>query len=237
LVSKEVEGYGSAASSFYFANGNASHDVIADGFDKAGILVCSEFHLPDVGLNLGGRIDNVIEVDGGYALVEIKTCGTLPTKAKPQNLAQAMVYSLITGIDRIFIFYISRSVASFDGRLKSAEFEVVPSQEDLASTAYRMCVAYFSTLSKKCPPIPPHITARSHCGFCPFQEKCWGDKEFAGVEDMTAREFEKVHTTALEHSERLMRTRAARRIQSVAEFDRMVVKRDEELISKVKEST
>lgn len=227
LVSPEFVVQENCASQFYFNGGNAFHEVIDNAYEKAGILIATEYRLPDIGLNLGGRIDNVIKLDGNYALVENKTCGSVPGAAKPQHLSQLMVYLLITGIDRGFLYYISRNVADFGGVLKSAEFEVIPSEEDLRFTAYTMCVAYYSTMMKKQPPIPTNIKTRSRCGFCPFISSCWDSSELVGVEQMTDTEFLKVHAAAEDHANRLMRTRKARGIQTKNEFARLEVERDE----------
>lgn len=223
LVSPDFMVQENAASQFYFNGGNAAHEVIEQGFEKAGILVAAEYHLQDIGMNLGGRIDDVIKLDDDYALVEIKTCGAIPGSPKPQNLAQLMVYLLVTGIDRGFLYYISRNVADFSGALKSAEFEVIPTEEDLYFTAYTMSVAYFSTLTKKQPPIPPNIKTRSRCGFCPFTSSCWDGSELKGVDKMTDSQFLEIHKAAEDHARRLMRTRKARAIQTKANFAKLEV--------------
>jgi hypothetical protein len=222
LVSEEFKADGSAAGSFYMNTGTAVHDTIAQAFRQAGVSVAEEFKLAEMGLTVGGRIDNIIKLGDEYAIVEIKTCGELPSSPKPEHKAQAMFYSLATGIRKVFVLYASRSIASFGGDLKMTEYELVTTDDELYEVAFNASVSYFSALSGKRPPMPTYFTARSKCGFCPFMDKCWDGATLDGVEDMTPSEFLKVTSLASDFAKRLMGTIEARRIQTEGTLARLI---------------
>ena len=173
LPSTEIS---SASSTLYKKFGDNIETIVLDALYEQGILVFRQFHLPDVGLDLGGYIDGIVMLNGKLHVLEIKTCGQLPSQPKPQHLHQAAVYSAITGFPAI-IYYISRHVASFDGVLKQAEF-YVPAHGDLQRTAiYRAAYAHLSVLEGVTPYMPTHITKEDQCGFCPLRPQCWHGAE------------------------------------------------------------
>lgn len=175
--SPEKEELYSAASALYMNMGTAAHETLAEAFKKANILVASEYHIPDLGLNIGGRIDNLLMVDGKLRILEIKTCGAQPSAVKPDHRLQVLVYAIATGIANPIVLYLSRDVADYTGALKLYEFEVNASQEELMAVATEMCLSYYSALTKKLPPVPVRFKTKSACGYCPFVDICWSGNE------------------------------------------------------------
>jgi len=179
----------SPASAFYFAIGSAMHQVVSGGLKRAGILVFSELKIeaPEFGppkLDLvRGYVDNIIEIDGKLAITDVKSCGSLPKEPKMAHAAQARAYSLITGIMSAYIHYISRSVASWDGKLIQAVLKVDNSKTAVTMTATEMAKSHVFAQEDLLPPIPPHITNQSKCGFCPFKAFCWEGDETIPIDD------------------------------------------------------
>lgn len=168
-----------AAGRLYMDTGTAAHRIIQEGLQKVGVLVEAERRLfikYKSGITLSGFIDAVINLNGFNEILEIKTCGALPARPKKEHLHQALTYSLTTGIPSVTIFYLSRKVASWDGKLECVEFRIEPTVEQLTEVARLLATSLVGTAKNKMPQIPMHISSESHCGFCPFKSTCWGDE-------------------------------------------------------------
>lgn len=190
----EREFVSSPSMPFYTGIGKEVENIILQNLDRAGILVFPDIHkplvngeyeqfsIPDIGLNLGGKLDGVIFSNNKLYLLEIKTAGqqlpTNPELTKPQNVAQARLYSAILGMD-IVLFYFSRNVSSDRNgdKLKAKEF--VFKFDRGASYKY----VYETVLSKYCidngfiPPIPSYINSGNSgnmCSYCSIASYCWG---------------------------------------------------------------
>lgn len=189
----------SPAMPFYTGIGKEVENIILRNLDRAGILVFpdinkptvngeyEQFNIPDIGLNLGGKLDGVVYSNKKLYLLEIKTAGqqlpTNPEITKPQNVAQARLYSAILGMD-IILFYMSRNVSSdrYGEKLKVKEF--LFKFDRGASYKY----VYETALSKYCvdndliPPIPSYINEGNRenmCSYCPIFNSCWGTEPVA----------------------------------------------------------
>lgn len=66
---------------YYAAIGNALEAVALRQYRDAGQLILSQWRIPkeitDLGMNLGGVIDAIVEIDGNIILIDIKTVGTV----------------------------------------------------------------------------------------------------------------------------------------------------------------
>lgn len=177
FATTEGENTSNAAGQFYMETGTTVHRLIQKAFERSKILVEAErrVNLLYEGIELRGMVDAIVEVDGERKIVEIKTCGALPGKPKREHLHQALTYALVTGIHKIVILYMSRSVASFDGRLTAVEFEYDVTNEQIDMIAEMLATSFVGAAKKSVPQIPPHIRSQHDCGFCPFQHLCWGD--------------------------------------------------------------
>jgi hypothetical protein len=165
-----------AASLLYMDMGTAIHRVFQKGLQRAGVLVEAErrVSLKYKEIELSGMIDGVLKIDGEYKILEMKTCGGLPSKPKKEHLHQALTYALITGIYKVIIFYQSRKVAGWDGKLECVEFEVEATPIQLDMVADIIATSFVCTVNGVIPPIPLHIAGQGDCGFCPFTSTCWG---------------------------------------------------------------
>lgn len=160
------------AQATYYAMGNAIEELVVSALTRERALLFAQYKLPDVGLNMGGYVDGIVSVAGKIRVLEIKSCGELPSEPKLEHRAQAMVYSAITGLPPT-VFYFSRHVASFDGTLKIREFALTPTRDDLRATMFRVCYAREAIEAGLIPEMPMEFTKESQCGFCPWKPACW----------------------------------------------------------------
>ncbi len=162
----------SSASSFYFAIGTAVHEIIDKAIKPVSMATELSVRHP-IGIN--GRIDNIIlDNHGNVRIVDTKTCGKLPIKAKPSHVNQVATYALISGIRYASILYFSRSVATWNGELQVTEIPVILTDELLLQNAKVMAESVIFTRDKVIPQwtMKPY---KSHCGWCNFKDLCWGE--------------------------------------------------------------
>lgn len=204
-----------ASGVIYMRLGSAFHDIIADAFRGAGLLLASEVRLEPDFLNLAGYVDDVIELDGKPLIIEVKTCGALPSTPKPWHYEQAMTYSLVTGIRDPIVLYVSRNVASYDGRLLMAPLQITADDDKYEMIARRLVQADEYAKLGKIGEIPIHIRDEGDCGFCPFKAICW-DSEPSFVELATAEERRAVNVIASEKAKKLVEEMPERRSEFLA---------------------
>lgn len=204
FASTEGENIGSASSLLYMDIGTVIHRIFQKGLQRAGVLEEAErrVSLKYKEVELSGMIDGVLKIHDEYKILEIKTCGALPSAPKKEHLHQAIMYALITGIYKVVIFYQSRKVAGWDGKLECVEFEfeVTPIQLDMVAEI--LATSFVCTKNKIVPPIPMHIDSQSKCGFCPFTSICWGEtsKKFPKLSHRIEDEIQKAKNDLLRMS-------------------------------------
>jgi hypothetical protein len=166
----------SDTSAAYMAIGSALEDMLATSLYEANRLVFSNYRLLNMPrLKIGGKIDLVmIDHEDKLSIAEIKSCGNLPTEPKWVHLQQAQTYAAVSGFDRAFLTYVSRSVSSrWGGGLDIRTF-VVPTDKDTLYERLRT-----AALSQLCiadsvlPPKPVWFRKTIECVFCPFTHICW----------------------------------------------------------------
>lgn len=162
------------ASEFYFKVGNATHSVVYSGLKRAGILLVDELRVTFQ--EISGYVDAIVldPSSGRLKILDVKTCGKLPTRIKPGQAEQLMTYVLLTGIEEASILYVSRSVATYDGKLLMREIplEITPSL--LEQGAYMLAQSIAGVKRHVIPPKPAARTSYSNCGWCPFKDAgCW----------------------------------------------------------------
>jgi hypothetical protein len=169
------DGIDSAAKKFYCEFGNTAEALILQGWYNSEILLFSDYALPDIGINLGGKVDAIINYNGKITVAEVKTCGnTMPSRAKPAHQAQAALYAAITGLPYV-VFYLSRNVAEWNGNLKAKEFNFEFNKDDLKINMFnaiyaRLCVDKLVMPNK-------YIEKKDErCGFCNFDGVCWSNE-------------------------------------------------------------
>lgn len=173
-----------ASSQFYFKIGSMFEDILEPAFRKSKTYITRELRVESLHseIPVSGRIDFVlrdIEKGGKPLIMELKTCGKLPSSPKPHHLAQLHCYMLLTGQSKGLLWYISRTVSDFSGNLKQKVFEITLTDEEKYEVARTMCLGAVYSESPFIPPIPEHMK-KYKCGFCPMIPFCW-DGENIGL--------------------------------------------------------
>jgi hypothetical protein len=176
-----------ASTQFYFKIGNAFEDVMSKAFQKAKMEVDRETRIEayHAELPVSGRIDFILRdpENDELVLMELKTCGKLPTQPKPAHLAQLMVYLTLTGQERGLLWYVSRTIAGWDGDLKQRVFEIEPTAIDKYNVSLKMAIGALAAKQGMLPPKPDSMK-RYKCGFCTLIPHCWEGKD-VGIRDKT----------------------------------------------------
>lgn len=173
-----------AAFKAYVELGNKVEDLVIEALHNVGALLFKQYRLPDFGINLGGKIDAIVVINGHIRILEIKSCGELPTKPKPYQASQALMYSAVTGLKSSLVYF-SRHVADYSGQLKIRQFDLDVTGDEAKGALWFSAYAEFANRRKVLPSIPSHITAKSHCGFCSFTDSCFGVEPFPPVQHVT----------------------------------------------------
>jgi len=176
VLSANSSGYSIVSPSMevYFELGKKIETIILESLEKTGNLLFADYRIPDIDMNLGGRVDGIILDNGKIKALEIKSCGALPTRPKPAHKAQALIYSAITGLPGSLL-YLSRHVAGFDKKLMMQEFKLDDEQEKY-DAMFSLAYAAFSNDLNVLPGKGIHKI--SHCGFCKYIPNCWHDASF-----------------------------------------------------------
>ena len=184
-----------AVTAFYFKIGSTYEKIVKRGFVKAGIYIDDETRVESThsAVPVSGRIDFIIRDPDrmdDLVLVELKSCGKLPTKPRHSHLAQLQTYLLLTGMPRGLIWYISRDIAVYPGPfIKQVVFPITPTWEEREHTAQVLSEgAIFGNLGIL--PDKPDYMRKTHCGFCPLLPNCWGST--SGIPLVTMEASEKV---------------------------------------------
>lgn len=172
-----------APSKFFFETGTSVHRVIQQAFYDAGILYGAEVRIEYNGI--AGFIDVVFEDDdGATALVDIKTCGSrIPSWPKIEYVQQIYTYGLLTGIDRLYILYMSRSVMNFRGELQWRMIPIPFTRQEKINTALRLSWGIVGKKYNILPAKPKDLASPEDCGFCNFKKLCWPLVENPPVEE------------------------------------------------------
>lgn len=192
-----------AAGALYMGIGSAIHEALGRALKRAGTLLGQEVRVEGFGLGLGGYIDLVAMVDGQPTIIEIKTCGALPSRPKPWHYEQAMVYSLVTGIRNPVVLYASRNVADYSGKLVMQPLTIEATEVDYRTIAIRLFLSYHYSQRGLLGQIPDHIKTERDCSFCPFKPMCWGSVS-APISHATPKQNEEILRTAIKDAEKLI---------------------------------
>lgn len=174
----------SLASKLYFSVGNAIHDAIYEALKMSDILIANE--LPLFIGPVHGYIDDIVisQDTGDLKIIDIKTCGQLPSRIKPGQEEQLLLYALLTGIREASILYVSRTVAGYDGKVKMKEIPADMSLANLSRVATILAESSVYHYHKVVPPRPNYRTSPDNCGFCPFKDAgCWSNDREIELED------------------------------------------------------
>lgn len=170
-----------AAGTAFMAIGVALENQLAEALRRGGSLVVQGHRTVDMPeLPIRGKYDLVVfDSQDELAIIEVKTCGELPTEAKPTHLAQIQMYAAISGIESCWLTYISRKIVPLQP-LQTRTFAVECGADALTQ---RLQIAALSRAAADLgwlPPQPPTFRKHTECHYCEFRDFfCWGKAETA----------------------------------------------------------
>lgn len=180
----------SAASAAYMAIGVALENLLAEGLHRNGKLLAQSFPLVQMPeLKISGKIDLVVyDQSDELALIEVKSCGKLPTEPNPVHLAQIQTYAAVSGIQKAWLTYISRNVRDEYGpKLALRSFRVDTSPVVLISRLQTASLSRFASNAHVLPPVPAHFRKHTECHYCEFRDSfCWKPRPGLGGEEPVA---------------------------------------------------
>lgn len=193
-----------ATSALYFKLGIALEEAVLDSLNKQKRLFFSQYHLPETPINLGGKVDGITLYNGKLHTLEIKSCGTLPTKPSLEYLSQLYIYSAVTGLPGLLL-YVSRHVQDYKtgNSLKMKYFDMGFNLAESKRVIKSCATAYFCSKNGLLPEIPEYITSEKDCGYCYFKDRCWG-MEMPHLEPMTEIEDKHIAATVDKFTEHFM---------------------------------
>ena len=187
-VGKEA-GVVSSTMSLYQGVGNGVEERIVKGAMEHGKLLGTQVKLPNppkhFGIDVGGYID-MIAYDslGRVAAYEIKTTGAMPTSPKAKHLSQAMTYSVLGGLDIVYIIYVGRKVQDFPDPTPLVKVFQIDVGNLLREYGTTILLTTSALSSPEAPPRPATFRKSNECQYCDFQAMCWRDE---GFDTMSAR--------------------------------------------------
>lgn len=194
----------SPATAAYMAIGVGLEDMLAAALKRRQRLLAQGQRLVDLTeVKISGKIDLIVfDHDDQLALVEVKTCGELPTEPKAVHLAQIQTYAAVSGIHRCWLTYISRNVRdSFTEKLSLRSFPVDCSEDVLKGRLATALLSRTASDSHRLPPIPATFRKHNECHYCEFRDQfCWrarpglgGDEPDSPLPEMSPKEMIEVN--------------------------------------------
>ena len=191
-IGKESEPLSEPSQIVYIEIGNTIEKIIQNSLENCGILLDCQRYLSfdyrDPKVDLGGYIDFIIDFQGKPAIIEVKTTssiqdqktetylkkGVISEKTSIQHLTQCMIYSAFTGIDDVYLYYVSRRVQEqFNGGLETYVEKVDTSYDKLYNIMHRVYFTQLCIENSKEPPKLPNFKKTIHCKYCNFTKECW----------------------------------------------------------------
>lgn len=210
-----------AAGMGYMVIGVAFENLLSEALQRANRLLAQNIYLVDMpAIKIRGKIDLVvIDHQEELALIEVKTCGDLPTEPKPTHLAQIQTYAAVSGIRKAYLTYMSRKLIP-KKPIPLRTFEVDTSDEALEN---RLRIAFLSELALakgRLPAVPSTFRKHTECHYCEFRDHyCWGGRgdspPEAPLPDFSIEDLIKLDNKASKKAKELMKEIDTRREETV----------------------
>ena len=197
----------SASSVVYMRMGEEMENIVIDSLYKKRVLLFKQYNLPNIGLNLGGKVDAIVLDNNKVRAVEIKSCGQIPTQQKPGHRQQALLYEAVSGLPSS-VLYFSRTVADYHGQLKLKNIPSNPTDRELQMVIYNAAYAHEAIQMGVVPPKP--ALSEQDCKFCPFIDFCYHGREIEGKQVATPDQHYELSQIALERTTEIMDPDAVR---------------------------
>ena len=164
----------SASSRMYTKVGDLVHTLVQDAWHKKELLLHREYssEVQFGNHKLTGHCDAILRdlVTNDITLVDIKTTGPIPKKAKAEYESQIGLYGLMLGITSLNIMYVSRNIGMPEPKMKN----YVVNPKVIAEAAKSLSIG----LVLKDDELPDRLKSISKCKYCSFEHRCWGNESY-----------------------------------------------------------
>ena len=166
----------------YMVYGIAIEDMLARALGDHGRLIKQDIRLVELKstimphLRISGKMDIIaLDHEDQPALLEIKTCGPLPTKPKNNHRVQLETYAAVSGFNRCYLTYVSRKVSTGGarGKLDCITFPIEITPNVIFTRFYMAALSQHSMDCRRCPPVDPTFRKSHECIWCDFADYCW----------------------------------------------------------------
>ena len=191
-----------SSKSFLVKSGLATEDaVISNVYDSS--LLFQQYRLPNVGLNLGGKVDVISHLNDKIFIVEVKEKTSLPAKPLKSHLAQASIYSAILGLPAI-VLYVQRVLIDRFQELQLKAFQIDNAQR-YKHLLNAVRVNIFN--KRKLLPTRPDYMKKTYCrnNYCSHYDSCWeGADNYLDWNIATFEDEEKIDIEANKVTEQML---------------------------------
>lgn len=205
-----------ATAALYMSIGNGIEQALVDGLVRKERFIFNNLYLPKCEIDIGGKIDLVyVDDENEIAMAEVKSCGNLPDKPKPEHLAQLMTYAAIGGYDRCSLLYVSRNVRTPRGDAMLRVFPIEITEQNLLASLEKVCLSQLAIENGFVPEIPSNFSRTTTCRFCRFNDYCWNpevlmEEERPSFVELNTEKYEAYKVRARIWAERLLAKRKTR---------------------------
>ena len=207
----------------YMAYGVAIENMLAKALDKHGRLIKQDIRLVELQselmphLRISGKMDIIaLDHEDQPALLEIKTCGPLPSKPKNNHRVQLETYAAVSGFNRCYLTYVSRKVSTGGarGKLDCITFPIEITPNVIFTRFYMAALSQHSMDCRRCPPVDPTFRKSHECIFCDFVDYCWPHDE-SPVQPFTAKGYNTAKHISINTADELAKQRPERWIKTL----------------------
>jgi len=177
-------------SSMFMKMGVLTEDIVMQNLSDLGAVIYplnKQFYVSDVSEGLqdrfSGKIDGILNLEyenknNLYAL-EVKTCGKLPSKPKPEHINQLFIYAGVTGLKPI-LMYFSRYIADWRNELIN-QFHVFDYDKALITKEMSKLFYAMNCVEQN---LTPNIVdvKKTYCNYCNHKQDCRVDEIFEEID-------------------------------------------------------
>jgi CRISPR-associated protein Cas4 len=177
---------------FVFADGDMHHKTIVQQLKDAGVeITMQEAPLRDPKLNISGKLDALIKLNGHYYVLEIKSINRwgfdeiTRDGPKEEHVIQLQLYLYF--VQNIFKIETKSGILLYKNKDTSSFYDFeIPFDEKVVQDFFGRLKLVEEHLAKGSLPDRPYEKTDWHCNYCDYREVCWtgiADKQITEITD------------------------------------------------------
>ncbi|MFA5794180.1 MAG: CRISPR-associated protein Cas4 [Candidatus Brocadiia bacterium] len=180
---------------FIFADGDMHHKAIVQQLSDAGVEVTMrEAPLRDPKLNISGKLDALIKLDGRYYVLEIKSINrwgfeeVIRDGPKEEHVIQLQLYLYF--VQNIFRIEAKSGILLYKNKDTSSFYDFdIPFDERVVNDFLDRLKQVESYIANNTLPDRPYPRTDWHCNYCDYREVCWLGVPEKGTVEITDEEL------------------------------------------------